>query len=84
MVFMTTVLIIINYFIIYVDIAYLYTRAAKEIKIQLHTQLFNLYHSATIKEHAKKINQSIYKYKHTNKIIYKKNILVILKHKLVY
>ena len=26
----------------------------------------------------KKINQSIYKYKHTNKIIYKKNILVIL------
>ena len=32
----------------------------------------------------KKINQLIYKYKHTNKIIYKKNILVILEHKLIY
>ena len=30
---MTTILIIINHFIIYVDIVYLYTRAAKEIKI---------------------------------------------------
>ena len=82
---MTTVLIIINHFIIYVDIVYLFTRAAKEIKIQLHTQLFKLYHSAAIIEHTKKkINQPIYKYKHTNKIIYKKNILIILEHKLVY
>ena len=73
---MTTVLIIINHFIIYVDIVYLYIRAVKKIKIQLHTQLFKLYHSATIIEHAKKtkkINQSIYKYKHTNKIMDKKN-----------
>ena len=29
---MTTILIIINHFIIYVDIVYLYTRAAKDIK----------------------------------------------------
>ena len=57
----------------------------KEIMIELHTQLFKLYHSTTIIKHAKKkINQSIYEYKHTNKIIYKKNISVILEHKLVY
>ena len=65
----------------------MYIRAAKEINIQLHTQLFKLYHSKTITEYAKKkkkINQSIYKYKHTNKIIYKKKKLVILEHKLVY
>ena len=44
-----------------------------------------LYHSTTIIKYAKKkINQSIYKYKHTNKIINKKNILVILEYKLVY
>ena len=55
---MTTVLIIINHFIIYVDIVYLYTRAVKEIKIQLHTQLFKLYCSATITERAQK-NQLI-------------------------
>ena len=55
---MTTVLIIINYFIIYVDIVYLYTRAVKEIKIQLHTQLFKLYYSATITKRAQK-NQLI-------------------------
>ena len=55
---MTTVLIIINRFIIYVDIVYLYTRAVKEIKIQLHTQLFKLYCSATITERAQK-NQLI-------------------------
>ena len=30
----------------------------KDIKIQLHTQLFNLYHLETITEHAQK-NQSI-------------------------
>ena len=42
----------------YVDIIYLYTRVVKDIKIQFHTQLFKLYHSATIKEHAQK-NQSI-------------------------
>ena len=55
---MTTILIIINHFIIYVDIVYLYTRAAKEIKIQFHTQLFKLYYLATIIKHAQK-NQSI-------------------------
>ena len=55
---MTTVLIIINHFIIYVDIVYLYTRAVKEIKIQLHTQLFKLYYSATITKRAQK-NQLI-------------------------
>ena len=55
---MTTVLIIINHFIIYVDIVYLYTRAVKEIKIQLHTQLFKLYCTATITERAQK-NQLI-------------------------
>ena len=54
---MTIVLIIIIHFFIYVDIVYLYTRAAKEIKIQLHTQLFKLYHSTTITEYAQK-NQS--------------------------
>ena len=59
---MTTVLIIINHFIIYVDIVFLYTRATKDIKIQLYTQLFKLYRSETITEHVeKKINQSIYK-----------------------
>ena len=57
-VFITIVLITIIQFIIYADIAYLYTKAAKEIKIQLHTQLFMLYHSVTIIEHAQK-NQSI-------------------------
>ena len=64
----------------------MYTRATKDIKIQFHIQLFKLYHSATIKEHAQK-NQSINQYTNisiTNKIIYKKNILVILEHKLVY
>ena len=81
---MIIVLIIINNFIIYIDIVNLYIRAVKEIKIQLHTQLFKLYRSAIITKRAKKINQSIYKYKHTNKIIYKKFLLVILKHKLVY
>ena len=55
---MTIVLIIIIHFFIYVDIIYLYTRAAKEIKIQLHTQLFKLYHLAIITEHAQE-NQSI-------------------------
>ena len=57
-VLITNVLIIIIQFIIYVDIVYLCTRVAKKIKIQLHTQLFELYYSATIIEHAKK-NQSI-------------------------
>ena len=60
-------------------------RAAKDIKIQFHTHLFKLYHSTTIKEHANK--KSINQYTNTsitNKIIYKKNILVILEHKLVY
>ena len=62
---MTTVLIIINHFIIYVDIVFLYTRVTKDIKIQLYTQLFKLYRSETITEHVeKKINQSIYKYKY--------------------
>ena len=54
----------------------MYTRATKDIKIRFHTQLLKLYHSATIKEHAKKINQSIYKYNYTSitdKIIYIKN-----------
>ena len=55
---MITVLIIINHFIIYVNIVYLYTRVAKEIKIQLYTQLFKLYCLATIIECAQK-NQSI-------------------------
>ena len=55
---MITVLIIINNFIIYIDIVNLYIRAVKEIKIQLHTQLFKLYCSATITEWAQK-NQSI-------------------------
>ena len=50
---MTIVLIII-----YVDIVHLYTKATKDIKIQLHTQLFKLYRLATITERAKK-NQSI-------------------------
>ena len=60
---MTTVLIIINHFIIYVDIVYLFTRAAKEIKIQLHIQLFKLYHPTTITEHAQKsINIQIQAY----------------------
>ena len=68
MVFMTTVLIIINYFIIYVDIVYLYTRAAKEIKIQLYTQPFKLYCSATITERAQK-NQSINQYTNTSILI---------------
>ena len=54
----TTVLIIIIQFIIYVNIVYLYIRAAKKVKIQLHTQLFKLYHSSTIIEHTQK-NQSI-------------------------
>ena len=53
-----TVLIIIIHFIIYVDIVYLYTRVVKKIKIQLHIQLFKLYHSATIVEHVQK-NQLI-------------------------
>ena len=52
------VLIIIIHFIIYVDIIYLYARVVKYIKIQFHTQLFKLYHLATIKEYAQK-NQSI-------------------------
>ena len=59
---MTIVLIIINHFIIYVDIVYLYTRATKDIKIQLYTQLFKLYSSETITEHVEKkklINQYI-------------------------
>jgi len=52
----------------------LHTRIVKDIKIQLHTQLFNLYHLEAITEHAKKksinqyINTSI-----TDKIIYKKH-----------
>ena len=54
----TVLIIIIIQFIIYVEIVYLYTRAAKEIKIQFHTQLFKLYHLATIIKHAQK-NQSI-------------------------
>ena len=37
----------------------MYTKAAKDIKIQFHTQLIKLYHSATIKEHTQKKNQSI-------------------------
>ena len=57
-VLMTIVLIIIINFTIYVDIVYLYTRTAKETKIQLHTQLFKLYHSATITKYDKK-NQLI-------------------------
>ena len=64
---------------------YLYTRVVKDIKIQFHTQLFKLYHSSTIKELTKK--NSINQYTNTSityKIIYKKNILVILEHKLVY
>ena len=60
------------------------------LKLQMRSRYnFTLnYSSYTPQQHLKsmlkKINQSIYKYKHTNKIIYKKNILVILKHKLVY
>ena len=53
--------------IIYVDIIHLYARAAKDIKIQFQTQLFKLYHSETIKEHAQKnqsINTQIQLYKH--------------------
>ena len=65
---MTTVLIIINHFIIYVDIVCLYIRAAKDIKIQFHTQLFKLYHSVTIKEHVQK-NQSINQYTNTSTLI---------------
>ena len=64
----------------------MYTRAIKDIKIQFYTQLFKLYHSTTIKELGKK-NQSINQYTNTSitdKIIYKKNILVILEHKLIY
>ena len=60
-------------FSIYIDIIYLYNRVAKDIKIQFHTQLFKLYHSTTIKEHAKK--KSINQYTNTSitdKIIYKK------------
>ena len=64
---MTTVLIIINYFIIYVDIVYLYTLNYSSYITQQQLQSV-----------LKKINQSIYKNKHTNKIIYKKNILVVL------
>ena len=59
----------------------MYTRTAKDIKIQFHTQLFKLYHSTTIKEHAKRnqyTNTSI-----TDKIKYKK-YFVILEYKLVY
>jgi len=51
----------------------LYIRTAENIKIQLHTQLFNLYHSETITEQAQK-NQSINQYVNTSitdKIIYK-------------
>ena len=55
---MITVLIIINNFIIYIDIVNLYIRAVKEIKIQLYIQLFKLYRSAIITKHAKK-NQLI-------------------------
>ena len=55
---MTTILIIINHFIIYVNIVYLYTKATKKIKIQLCNQLFKLYHSATITECVQK-NQLI-------------------------
>ena len=36
----------------------MYTRAAKDIKLQFYTQQFKLYHSVTIKEHAQK-NQPI-------------------------
>ena len=64
----------------------MYTRAIKDIKIQFYTQVFKLYHSTTIKEHGKK-NQSINQYTNTSitdKVIYKKNILVILEHKLIY
>ena len=63
----------------------MYTRVVKDIKIQFHTQLFKLYHLATIKEYTKK--KSINQYTNTSiadKIIYKKNILVILENKLVY
>ena len=51
----------------------MYTRTAKDIKIQFHTQLFKLYYLATIKENAKK--KSINQYTNTNitnTIIYKK------------
>ena len=40
-------------------------RAAKDIKIQFHTQLFKLCHSTAIKEHAQK-NQSINQYTTTS------------------
>ena len=58
----------------------------KDIKIQFYTQLFKLYHSTTIKEHSKK-TESVNQYTSTriiDKIIYKKNILVILEQKLIY
>ena len=64
----------------------MYTRAIKDIKIQFYTQVFKLYHSTTIKEHGKK-TQSINQYTNTriiDKIKHKKNILVILVHKLIY
>ena len=64
----------------------MYARAIKDIKIQFYTQQFKLYHSTTIKERGKK-TQSINQYTNTriiDKIIYKKNILVILVHKLIY
>ena len=64
----------------------MYTRAIKDIKIKFYTQLFKLYHSTTIKEHGKR-TQSINQYTNTrviDKNIYKKNILVILVHKLIY
>ena len=36
----------------------MYTRVAKDIKLQFYTQQFKLYHSVTIKDHAQK-NQPI-------------------------
>ena len=42
----------------------MYTRAAKDIKLQFYTQQFKLYHSTTIKEQAQK--KSINQYTNTS------------------
>ena len=47
----------------------MYIRAAKEINIQLHTQLFKLYHSKTITEYAKKKKKSINQHTNTSILI---------------
>ena len=51
----------------------MYTRVAKDIKLQFYTQQFKLYHSVTIKEHAKKKSTNQYTNTSiTDNIIYKK------------